>query len=255
VNSNNLPHARRAALVSIAAAFLCLLAASPSQAAVREIFACSYVDGADRDDLMKARDNLVRQSEALGLEGMDSFLWTPYKVQAFDRDFIWFNQFEDLATFAAAADAYASTDAGRSVQARFDEIVECSASMADIETVYSGGSQPASGPVVVESFGCTLHEGQGPAAVADLITHYRGVLAEADGYETHGFFTMTPLLGSPDAFDRVFFGIHDDVKTWAARASAMQASEAGAMFGRHAAQVVDCGSALWWAEWIVEGEE
>jgi len=154
-------------------------------------------------------------------------------------------------TEAAVREIYA----GRSVQARFDEIVDCESSLATIDTVYSGDAVPESDPVVVESFGCFLKDGQGAAAVGDLITHYQGVLTEADGYDTHGFFVMTPMLGSPDAFDRVFFGIHDDLRTWAARSSAMQTSEAGAMFGRHADQVVDCGSALWWAEWIVQSPE
>jgi len=255
VNIRKTPHAMRASVFTLAAACLGLLSAEPTEAAVREIYACSYVDGADKDDLMKARDHLVRQSATLGIEDMDVFLWTPYKVQNFQRDFVWFNQFEDLAAFAAAADAYATTDAGRSVQARFDEIVDCESSLATIDTVYSGDAVPESDPVVVESFGCFLKDGQGAAAVGDLITHYQGVLTEADGYDTHGFFVMTPMLGSPDAFDRVFFGIHDDLRTWAARSSAMQTSEAGAMFGRHADQVVDCGSALWWAEWIVQSPE
>lgn len=250
MNNHKHSHAWRA--LALASTTLCLLAAALSHAAVREIYACSYVNGADRDDLMKARDALVRQSETIGLGGMTSFLWTPNKVQNFERDFLWFNNFEDLNAYAKAADAYATTDAGRSVAARFDEIVECSSSLAEIEQVFDGGTDfGGPGPIVVESFGCYLHEGMDAVAARDLVTHYKRVLEQSNGYATHLFYAVTPMLGSRDSFDRVYFGVHENLQTWAARTTAMQTSEAGAMFARHAEQVVDCSSALWWGERIV----
>lgn len=228
----------------------CLFTGAVS-AATRDVYTCSYINGADRDDLMAARDNLVRQADAIGLPEMQTFLWTPYKVADFDGDFLWFNQFADLGAFAAAADAYSSTDAGRAVQDRFDEIVRCSSSLVDIELVHDGGQADSlQAPVVVASYRCRLKPGQNSASVRDLVTHYKAVLGGTGMHDDHLFYAVTPRLGTGE-YQAYFFGVHDDVASWSARETALEQSEAGQMFGRHANQVMDCGSALWWGEQLI----
>jgi len=229
---------------------LCLTA-NPAGAAVREVFDCSYRDGADRSDLMKARDYLIERSDAIGLSEMQAFLWTPYKVANYQGDFLWFNSFPDLNAFAAAANAYASTDAGRAVAQRFDRIVTCNSSLADVELVHEP-KQPLDfePPALLASYACTLKPGQNATSVRDVITHYQDVLAATGLHDDHAFYAVTPLLGTGE-IDRYFFGVHADLPAWAARETAMQTSEAAAMFGRHVDQVMDCASALWWGEPII----
>ncbi len=231
---------------------LCLLAAaSLGQADVREVFRCSFIDGADMDDLMKARDYLVQQSEKLGLTDMTAFVWTPYKVDGFNDDFLWFSTHADMAAFAKAGDTYAKSPEGQAVQARFDKIVECNTSMSTREQIYTGSEEMTiTPPALIASFACKLNHGQNMGHVQDLISHYKGVLDASGMHEQFIAFMDVPVMSSTDN-DLYVYGVHPDLATWAARGAAMQSSEAGQMLGRHAQQVMDCNNALWWGQRVV----
>lgn len=231
---------------------LCLLlAATLGQAEVREVFRCSFIDDADMDDLMKARDYLVEQSEKLGLTDMTAFVWTPYKVDGFTDDFLWFSTHADMAAFAKAGDTYAKSAEGQAVQARFDGIVECNTSVAEREQIFNGGQtgnfEP---PALISSSACKLKHGQNMSHVRDLISHYVGVLNGTGMHDTMLSFMSTPLMSATE-MDLYFYSVHPDLATWAARGDGLQGSEAGQMLFRHAQQVMDCNNALWWGQRVV----
>lgn len=231
---------------------LCLLiAASIGQADVREVYRCSFIDGAGMKELMSARDYLVEQSQKLGLTDMEAFVWTPYKVDGFPDDFLWFSNHADLAAFAKAGDIYAKSKEGQAVQARFDKIVECNTSMSTREQIYTGSEEMTiTPPALIASFACKLNHGQTMAHMQDLISHYNGVLDASGSYGQFLAFMDVPMVSSTDN-DLYVYEVHADLATWASRNDEMETSEAGQMFGRHAQQVVDCSSALWWGQRVV----
>lgn len=231
---------------------VCLMGmAGIGYADVREVYNCKFINGAGMKELMSARDYLVEQSAKVGLGDLEAFIWTPYKVSGYSGDFLWFSNHADLAAFGTAANTYTTSKEGQAVQARFDKIVECDTSVSMREQIYTGSEElNITPPALISSFACKLKHGQTMAHMRDLISHYGSVLDAGGAHKQFLAFMDVPMVSSTDN-DLFVYEVHQNVPTWASRTQAMQSSAAGQMFGRHANQVLDCTSALWWGQRVV----
>lgn len=217
---------------------------------VQEVYACKYINGADRDDLMSARDNLVKQQAKLGLSN-DTFLWTPM-LGTPDLDFLWFDVFDNISVWGAATDKFAGSPEGAAVNAQFNKIVKCSSSLSFVQQVYAGSipldDKP---PVAIGVSSCKLKHGQTMDQVQDLITHMNVALPQTGAHDAFMAYMSVPLVAQTDVDLRIF-GASNDAAAYAAGVSSFQTSEAARMLGRHFEQVLDCTNTLWWGEQIIE---
>ena len=223
---------------------------------VREVYACSYVDGKDKDDLLAAKDYMVKQMDKVGLKPTQTFIWTPWKASV-DFDVLWFTNHENLNAFGREADAMLGSGVNDAVEARFAEVVDCGVSaLAFRRTIYDGGSfkAPENGPVVIRSSRCTLKHNQGMDQVEDFVSHLKGVLDNTGLHESYLAFMSTPMLGGPGGVDLFLYAVNDSVSSYTERMTEIYTTEAGQMLGRHFNQVMDCDTSLWMGERIISGE-
>ena len=69
-----------------------------------EVFVCNYTGNADVDDILKARDNYVKQAEKAEITLPPSFLWSHIKGGA-DADTLWFTYYDNAGQYGAFSDA------------------------------------------------------------------------------------------------------------------------------------------------------
>lgn len=242
---------RRAFLFAVTPILLLLgvTAVAAEGPAVRQAYACNYINGADRDDLMEARDDLVDRMKKLGVEG-NSYLWTPL-VGTVDLDFLWFDVSPSLDAWAADSEKFIGSPEGEANEAQFGEIVECSSSMSWSRQIYQGKGQVGGNPpVVISSSSCKLKHGQAMADVEDLITHINGVLPQTGAHDDFVGYMNIPFQSQADV-DLRFMGVYNSLSEWSAGVSALQSTEAGQMLGRHFNRVMDCKSSMWLGERII----
>jgi hypothetical protein len=217
---------------------------------IREAHVCNYINGADRDDLMSARDVLVKQMAKLDTK-WNSFLWTPLSGTA-DIDFIWFDVYENLSAWGAVSDKFITSGAGEVVATAFEKIVKCSSSLSSSQQFYTGSGQVGSNPpVTITASSCKLRHGQTMTQVQDLLTHIKVALPQTGAHEDFAGYINVPLATQADV-DVRFFGVYNSVSDYAAGVMAIGSTEAGQMLGRHFEQVLDCRASLWLGERIIE---
>jgi len=224
------------------------------QADIREVFMCNYLDGKDLEDVMSARDFYVKQANKAGIEIPTSFVWTPYKTTA-TRDLLWFSNHENLAAFAATADAQAASAEMAGVQARFDSVVKCNNAIGTRNLIFDGGSLNVTPPVVITSKSCNLKPGVRAADLEDLWSHIRATLGGMDAYKNGVFYSYTPITTSSSTPDLYLYGVSDTVTDWANKRAAFGASEAGAALGRHFQAVMDCNNSLWMGQQVIPPQQ
>ena len=222
---------------------------------IMESFACSYRDGKDADDLAAARDNYLKVADKAGIRKPRSLVWNRFKGGP-DVDFLWINLHPDLATFAAHTEDMARPDMSGAVD-RFNSMSQCVSNVSTARALYNGGQPPVTNPPgLVESYGCFFAEGRGPSDLPDLGNHIARANSAMDNTESLVVVGTNPMTPGPGTPHRFVFGVHEDMSTWAARAAAMQSSEAGQSLMRHFSSVFgNCYAALWTTQVMVEGDE
>lgn len=242
---------------AIFAAFL-VFAISTSlsvQADVREVFICNYLDGKDMGDMMSARDYYLKQAKKAGIDVPNSFVWTPYKTNSSTSDLLWFSNYENLAAFAATADAQAASAEMAEVQAGFDSVVKCTSALGTRNLIFDGGGLDLTPPVIITSSTCNLNPGVGAADLEDLWGHVRGTLGDMDEYKNGTFYSYTPITTSSTTPDLFLYGVNDTVTDWANKRAAFGASKAGASLGRHFQAVMECNNSLWRGQQVIPPQE
>ena len=243
--------------VSLLLVGLFSIAGSFAQAAetgeMREAYVCNYINGADKDDLMKARDNLEKTLDKLGIK-QNTFLWEPMTGTSGEIDFLWFNNYENLNAFGTTGDTYWGSTEGPAAQAKFDEIIECTSSLSSRQEIFNSGTLGANPPVTINVSSCQLNHGQTMnRSVPDFVTHLQDVLGSMDEYENFMAYMMVPMLSQTDV-DLRFVAVHNSTSDYSAAMTALLTTEAGQMLGRHFRTVFDCKSSLWSGERIMSSD-
>ena len=101
---------------------------APPPPLMAETWGCSYKPGKDIDDLLKARDNLLKQAEKAGIDLPPSYMWSLIKGNV-SYDTVWLNVHQNLGAFGANSDAWAASGLGEEVLDRFYDVSECSTGM------------------------------------------------------------------------------------------------------------------------------
>lgn len=216
-----------------------------------ESFACSYQDGKDRDDLMAARDYMVKQAAKAEMSLAPSYVWHNFKGGP-DLDHVWFSVHESLAAFAAQSEAFGAAPEMADVEARFESVAECDSNIAMARPVFQG-SQAANdgGTAFIASNACMVQPGTSPADLVDLENHIRGVLGETSEYNASSIFMATPMTAGPNSADVYLFAVHPSQSQWAAASAGFQASAGRDSLVRHFQAVMDCQTSLWFSEQVV----
>jgi hypothetical protein len=215
---------------------------------VREVYVCNYLDGKDMDDLMRVRDYFVSRFDDIGLTDETHFVWTPFKANV-DFDLLWFVDHTDMLDFARDADKFDS-DAGRAVQARFDQVISCTSSIALRREIFASGEIDGEPPALISSFACSTREGVDDTALNDLWGHVNGVLGDMET-SSMLLFASEPIIGSNNAPDLYLYSVENSVEDWATSQTALRNSAAGQQLGRHFNAVLDCTNSLWWGHPVI----
>ena len=110
--------------------------APTAQPGILEAWQCNYKPGKNIEDLMSARDYLVKRSAKANITPEPSFVWSLYKGDE-PVDFVWFTAHTNMLAFGAAADRDAALNFS-DVQARFDSVADCTAGMGLVTPVFVG---------------------------------------------------------------------------------------------------------------------
>jgi hypothetical protein len=222
----------------------------PAPPAVLEAFQCSYNSGKDWDDLMDARDYLVKQAGKANIALEPSFVWSQYKGDA-PIDFVWFTAHTNLLTFGAAADRNAAASELSGVLDRFYSVADCTAGMGVVtptfERVAPGENNDG---VLVSSFACNLRHGAGPLDMTDLSGHAARVFGAMGDNGPMGSYMIDPITGSNSA-DRYLFTTFANATDWTKFVGNILGSPDGQMLVRHRDKVLDCNLSLWSAQMVV----
>ena len=224
-----------------------------SEPVLRELYACNFVEGKGMNDLDDARDFLVAEIAEIGsadLDNMMTFVWTPYKART-DYDFLWFNQYENVAAFGRAETALASR--ASAVNAKFGAVVACESSLSTREQIYNGAMDSVTGnQALLETYACTLNPGKNMDDVAAAVDHWHGVVSGINGFENYDAYMATPYIANTPV-DLFYLGVHDNVSDFAAHTTAYLDSAGAAEADRRFAEVHDCESSLWWGRIMIGG--
>jgi hypothetical protein len=220
---------------------------------VRQVFACQFVNGSNLDDLMAARDNMLSKLPEIGVDPVPAFVWTPFKGN-FAYDVLWFDNYENLNAWGADSDKWGASPVAMEVDAAFNEVIDCQSGLAVRETIYEGGEPlTLDAPALITSSACRLNEGKNINDVRTVLGQLKTTLDGLGGFETFVGYMNTPITNASDV-DVYFYGVHQDVSTYAARTTALRTSDAGRALGAALQGVFDCQTSLWWGQPVVTVE-
>ena len=222
-----------------------------AQGMVREFYACNFINGADMDDLMEARDYMLQHLEMGGIDPVTTFLWTPLKTNN-QLDFLWFNQYDSLDEFGVGHDEFLANSHGQMVQARFDGIVECVTGLVTHQEIYTGGEfAPAGQSAIVNSSACQLKEGKSVAEVVEVVGRFTDMIDNLGSHDKSNGFMQTPVVSS-SGMDIYFFTVFANLADWSAAESEMRRGPQSQAIGEAFNDLVRCNTSLWQARPIVQ---
>ncbi len=231
-----------------------LMFSAPAQADIREVYVCNYHDGKGMADILSARDYYLKQAKKAGLATPDAFVWNLYKG-AVPADAIWFTNHTDMMAFAKQAQAEGASPEMAAVNARFETVVDCEASLASRQQVFDGGAFAVSGDTaLISANACMLNDGVSPADLKDLWGHIKGVLGGMDEYKNFLLYASTPLTPGANSADMYLYGVNDNLTAWAAGRAAFGESKAAESLMRHFQALMSCDASLWIGQRVVGGE-
>jgi len=217
---------------------------------VREVFVCSYVNGAGMTELLAARDALVELNTQLGIEDQLAFVWTPYKANV-DFDLLWFANHENLNAFGKVADAYNSAEGTAALEAAFGDVVDCNSSLYFQEQIYEGGeleiTQP---PAILESYRCTFHDGKGLGDLPDALAYWKQTLDQLGTHKSYDAYMATPFIANTPV-DVGYYAVHASVQGFAETTTAYRTSDGGAEADRRFDEIQNCETSLWYGQRVI----
>jgi len=224
----------------------------PAHAYQGEVFVCSFKGNSDVSDVLKARDNYVKQAEKAGVTIPPSFLWSKIKGGS-DADMLWFNFYDNAAQYGALTDATAASSSMLAAVDKFYEVIDCDSYLLNQDEVYNGGEELVGETAYIDSHACNYRKGAGPGSLGDLKAHIKGYLDAAGTHKSFILFqqnSMTPTSNSPDVR---FFGVHNNATDWGTRQDSLTSTDGGQMLLRHWNAVLDCNTGHWSGQQVIEG--
>jgi hypothetical protein len=232
-----------------------MAAEPPPPPAIGETFACTYKEGKDFDDKMKARDYMVAQMDKAGLKKVPGYHLTQMKGMA-PVDTLWMDVHPSFADFGANSDAWAASGIGAGVEARFDEVEDCTAGLSTLNVIHQQeGGDDGDGTNLAITLACKYLHGKGPQHLDGLVNHMGNVMAGMDADGPGFAYLRTPITGNQD-FPDLFFGtVFDDMSHWTRYVGQLFNTDAGAQMRSHMDMVVDCNISLWRSQQVVTPDE
>jgi len=226
-------------------------AAEPPPAPVMEAYTCNFNAGKGMKDLLAARDYYVKQADKAGIKLGASYLLSLFKGNL-PFELVWMTPHSSLAAFAAATEAEAASADMAEVEARFDAVVDCSANLNNLTTVFQrDGYTPDGKPGFVSAYACSTNAGFGPEDWQDLRGHIADVLGSLGSSAPNAMFMMNPITQGPTSADAVLMAASNSVSSWANLTSAVRSSPGGPSLGRHFQAMADCDLALWYSQRVI----
>jgi len=222
-----------------------------AQAYQGEVFACTYKGNSNMDDLLKARDNYVKQAKKAGITLPPAFLWSNIKGGS-DADVLWFNYYQNAAQYGAITDAIQASSSMTAAVQKFYNVSDCQSFLLKQEEIFTGGEAYTGQTTYIDSYACNYRDGAGPSSLRDLKAHTNAYLKAAGNYKSFRFFqqnAMTPSKNSPDVR---FYGVHNNAADWGMRDDSLTTSEDGQALNRHWQAILDCTAAHWSGQQVVE---
>ncbi len=244
-------------------AFLAFSFAIPAQAAdspqVVEAFGCNFLDGKDFDDLDQAAEYFASQRSKIdssALQKIRSVMWVPV-LGSVNVDVVWFNGNMTFNEWAEVHEAISGTSVGRSIQAQFNDVLDCpGSSLHTSENLFRNDKAFTGDTVVIESYQCELSPGKTIADTDAAIAAWKPVFAKAvaatDAASIVG--RRIPLI-SGSGFDLTYYLVWDDNSAYAAGNSALQADPENAKSAEMFAAAHRCESALFSGQIMVQPAE
>ena len=233
-----------------------IAADAPPPPAVVESWTCSYLPGKDVSDIVAARDYYQRQADKAGVEIGPAFMWSLVKGDV-PIDAVWLAPHQNLAAWAASVEAEAAADELADVQARFYSAVDCTARLGTIRQIFAreGAQDDGDGQAFISALACGLHDGVGPAGVADLHGHMAATFGGLGEAAPNLSYSISPVTGGPNTPDMVMFNVFDGPVAYANFVNALFGDGSNASLGRHLRAVADCNIALWDSTQMLAGPE
>lgn len=189
---------------------------------VVEAFACNYNTGKSMKDLQAVTEFYTAQRSKIpspALQKMVSRIWTPILGNV-PYDFVWFNSNLTYREWGEMSKAFAASEVGAAVQAKFDEAATCARSgLFAQEALFNNlDSKPfgRNATVVIESFLCTLNDGRTMADSDAAIAAWKPVFEKAVAKTGASSFVgrRVPIITS-GTFDLTYFGVWADEAAYA----------------------------------------
>ena len=223
-----------------------------AQAYQGEVFACSYKGNSNVDDVLKARDNYVKQAEKAGITLPPSFLWS-YVKGGSDLDVLWFNYYENAAEYGALTDATQASSSMVAAVNKFYDVLDCSSYLLKQDEIYTGSEALEGSSTYIDSYACNYRDGAGPDSLGDLKAHTKDYLDAAGTHKSFRLFQQNSMTPTPNSPDVRFFGVHNNAADWGARDDSLTTSEGGQALNRHWNAILDCSASHWSGQQVVEG--
>ncbi len=232
-----------------------LMAAEPPQPlAIGETYGCTYKEGKDFSDKMKARDYMVAQMDKAGLQKFPGYHLTQIRGMA-PVDTLWMDVFPDLATYGASSDAWDASGIGAGVQERFDAVEDCTSGLSTLRVIHQQDDDGSDDPGLVIMLACHFNRGSGPQQVDDLVSHMGGVMAGI-GADAPGFaFLRTPITGNRDFPDLFLGSVFENMSHWTRYVEQLYTTEAGSQMRNHINMVADCSISMWRSQQVVTPDQ
>ena len=226
---------------------------APPTPGVVDAYFCTYQPGKDRDDLLAARDNLVKVAARADFALNNAFVWHAFKGGA-PVDFIWMSVHESLEAYGTATQTIEDSAALSAAVARFDTVAECRSNLGSARVVREGKPLPAGEGALVSSNLCKAKGAVSSGDVNDLRGHINAVLDGSKSFEQVSVYSIVPMTGDANSPDVVLFSVHDSVAGWARRSTELASSAAGQSLRRHFDAMLECASSLWHSEQVVSAQ-
>ena len=234
-----------------------LAADAPPPPLIAETWACTYKEGKDYGDKLKARDNMVAQVEKAGLKKVAAFHWTQTKGMA-PVDTVWFDVHDNFAAFAEASDAWDAAGIGANVQAAFDRVEDCTAGLSALRPFHQQegeGDGDDEATTLIVNQACTFKHGKGYDDMPDLMAHMGGVMGSF-GADGPGFAAVRqPITGGPNYPDVFVFSVFESAGHWGRYVAQLFGTDGGERMRNHMAMVLDCNLSTWAGEMVVTPDE
>ena len=221
---------------------------------IAETWTCSFKDGKDVSDLLKARDYMVSQGAKAGVPLPTSFLWNLVKGET-PVDYVWFNVHPSVSAYGNSADALQASGIGLAVSKRFSVVADCIAGLGTAQMIYPRGeaARVPEPPVFIAAEACSYITADSrdslPELIADLNRAIEGMGEYAPAFSTALMPFTLRAAGAPDV---VLYSGFDSASAWSNYFLELSTTAAGRGLQTRKQEVLDCeGLSIWSSEQVV----